>query len=72
MHATEMKTKRHYTAPVTQRATVELEGGFCGSFIDTEGATNVTSSSQDFESFESSTNWGDDGKQNTNDAILWD
>ena len=31
MHATEMKTKRHYTAPVTQRATLELEGGFCGS-----------------------------------------
>lgn len=31
MHATEMKTKRHYTTPVTQRATVELEGGFCGS-----------------------------------------
>lgn len=31
MHATTMKTKRHYTAPVTQRATVELEGGFCGS-----------------------------------------
>lgn len=67
-----MKIKRHYTSPVTLRAAVELEGGFCGSFIDTKGATNVTSSSQDFESFESSVNWGDDGKQNTNDAILWD
>lgn len=29
-----MKTKRHYTAPVTQRATVELEGGFCGSVYE--------------------------------------
>ena len=36
MHATEMKTKRHYTAPVTQRATVELEGGFCGSVYETK------------------------------------
>lgn len=34
MHATTMKTKRHYTAPVTQRATVELEGGFCGSIME--------------------------------------
>lgn len=33
MHATEMKTKRHYTSPVTQRATVELEGGFCASVV---------------------------------------
>lgn len=33
MHATEMKTKRHYTSPVTCRATVELEGGFCGSVV---------------------------------------
>ena len=36
MHATTMKTKRHYTAPVTQRATVELEGGFCGSIYETK------------------------------------
>lgn len=36
MHATEMKTKRHYTAPVTQRATVELERGFCGSIYETK------------------------------------
>ena len=34
MHATTMKTKRHYTSPVTQRATVELEGGFCGSVYE--------------------------------------
>ena len=33
MHATEMKTKRHYTSPVTCRATVELEGGFCSSIV---------------------------------------
>lgn len=39
MHATEMKTKRHYTTPVTQRATVELEGGFCGSIYETKGIT---------------------------------
>lgn len=26
-----MEEKKHYTSPVTQRATIELEGGFCGS-----------------------------------------
>ncbi len=29
-----MKIKRHYTSPVTQRATVELEGGFCASVME--------------------------------------
>lgn len=48
MHATEMKTKRHYTSPVTQRATVELEGGFCGS-ITQEKTITVKSSTQDYE-----------------------
>ena len=41
MHATEMKTKRHYTAPVTQRATVELEGGFCGSIMENKGGVKA-------------------------------
>lgn len=36
-----MKIKRHYTSPVTQRATVELEGGFCGS-VGGEIHTNNT------------------------------
>ena len=70
MHATEMKTKRHYTAPVTQRATVELEGGFCGSVIDSSTKTvNITSSAQDYETFENSTsiNTGE-----TDAAITWD
>ena len=42
MHATTMKTKRHYTAPVTQRATVELEGGFCGSVVSNPMNVNTT------------------------------
>lgn len=36
MHATMMKTKKHYVAPVTLRVAVELEGGFCGSIYETK------------------------------------
>lgn len=71
MHATEMKTKRHYTSPVTLRATIELEGGFCGSVVEDSkaGYATVTSSAQEYESFEYST------VQGTNEdiaAITWD
>ena len=48
MHATTMKMKKTYTSPVTQRATIELEGGFCGS-ITQEGTITVKSSTQDYE-----------------------
>ena len=47
MHATEMKTKRHYTSPVTRRATVELEGGFCGSITE-ENTMTVKSTTQGY------------------------
>lgn len=49
MHATEMKTKRHYTAPVTQRATVELEGGFCGSIANGSTKIKATEHTTGFE-----------------------
>lgn len=55
MHATTMKTKRHYTAPVTQRATVELEGGFCGSVVKENprtGFVETTSHERNEVSFE--------------------
>lgn len=71
MHATKMKMKKTYTSPVTQRATVELEGGFCGSVVEDSkaGYATVTSSAQEYESFEYSTVKG------TNEdiaAITWD
>ena len=70
MHATEMKTKRHYTSPVTQRATVELEGGFCGSVVEDSkaGYATVTSSAQEYESFDCTTI--EEGE--TTAAITWD
>lgn len=38
-----MKIKRHYASPVTQRATVELEGGFCASVMENKvNAVEVT------------------------------
>lgn len=54
-----MKIKRHYTSPVTLRATVELEGGFCGSVIeDNDGKSAiVTSTAQEYESFDANA-WG--------------
>ena len=57
MHATTMKTKRHYTAPVTQRATVELEGGFCGS-ISEQQTVSVKSMTQDYEEIDASSGFG--------------
>ncbi len=51
MHATTMKTKRHYTTPVTQRATVELEGGFCSSIYGpgtVEASEHKTGTEVDF------------------------
>lgn len=65
MHATTMKTKRHYTAPVTQRATVELEGGFCGSVMVNPSTVEASEHETGFDntketnpdSFEFSTEW---------------
>lgn len=75
MHATEMKTKRHYTSPVTQRATVELEGGFCGSVVEDSkaGYATVTSSAQEYQVFEDTYTWGENGKQDGGTGtISWD
>ncbi len=61
MHATEMKTKRHYTSPVTWRATVELEGGFCASVVRENpqtGYVETTSHERNEASFESA-DWND-------------
>ena len=71
MHATEMKTKRHYTSPVTLRATVELEGGFCGSVIkdNTAGYATVISTPQEFEEINANA-WGVDGKTEDNSSII--
>ena len=74
MHATEMKTKRHYTSPVTRRATVELEGGFCGSIIDSSAKTvNITSSAQEYEEIADTYSWDTDGNQTGGmSTISWD
>lgn len=66
-----MKIKRHYTSPVTLRAAVELEGGFCGSVVEDSkaGYATVTSSAQEYESFEKSTV---QGPNEDIAAITWD
>ena len=71
MHATKMKMKKTYTSPVTLRAAVELEGGFCGSVVEdsTAGYATVTSSAQEYESFEDCTTIGEG---QTTAAITWD
>ena len=73
-----MKIKRHYTSPVTLRAAVELEGGFCGSIIDSSAKTvNITSSAQGYEAVGEDFAWGTnaDGKWsggNGTESITWD
>lgn len=44
-----MKTKRLYTAPVTERAIVELEGGFCGS-VDEKSDPKVETTGHEINS----------------------
>ncbi len=70
MHATTMKTKRHYTTPVTQRATVELEGGFCGSIMDKSNAIeaegHTVGGDYDFS------NPGTDSEGNANFSVKWE
>lgn len=69
MHATTMKTKRHYTSPVTQRATVELEGGFCGS-ISEQQTVSVKSMTQDYEEIEANNGFSGTGS-GENFSIDW-
>lgn len=73
MHATEMKTKRHYTSPVTLRATVELEGGFCGSVIkdNTAGYATVISTPQEYQEFDANVDWDNNGTATDNEVITW-
>lgn len=73
MHATKMKMKKTYTSPVTQRATVELEGGFCGSIIDDKAKTvNITSSAQEYQAFEDNYTWEDGKQTGGTGTISWD
>lgn len=71
MHAKKMKTKRHYTTPVTQQATVELEGGGCGSVIeDNDGkSAKVVSTAQEYESFDANA-YGGEGDNTA--VISWE
>lgn len=56
MHAIEMKTKKIYTSPIILRATVELEGGFCGSVNNTiDAAAHETGF--DNRNHENSSDW---------------
>ena len=68
MHATTMKTKRHYTAPVTQRATVELEGGFCASVVKEDPRSLIETTGHEINEI-----GADDAGFNTNsaDATVW-
>lgn len=66
-----MKTKRLYQAPLTERVLVELEGGFCASVVNDMGAgVEVTSSTQDYESFDAVSDGAFD-LNNDNNAIVW-
>lgn len=68
-----MKIKKHYTSPVTLRAAVELEGGFCGSIIDSSAKTvNITSSAQEYTEFSDTYSWDDSGNQTSGmGTISW-
>ncbi|MBO5678655.1 MAG: hypothetical protein J6S11_01670 [Bacteroidaceae bacterium] len=44
-----MKTNKIYQAPTIERATVELEGGFCGS-IDESQKSNVETTGHELHS----------------------
>lgn len=44
-----MKTNKIYQAPTIERATVELEGGFCGS-IDESKKSNVETTGHELHS----------------------
>ena len=64
-----MKIKRHYTSPVTLRAAVELEGGFCGS-ISEQQIVSVKSMTQDYEEIDA--NSGFSGSETgTEFSITW-
>lgn len=66
-----MKIKRHYTSPVTLRATVELEGGFCGSIIDSSAKTvNITSSAQGYDVIDASSEWDTDGNLTSSTGMI--
>lgn len=69
MHATKMKMKKTYTSPVTQRATVELEGGFCGS-ITQERTITVKSSTQEYEEIKASDGFDGTG-EDAGFSITW-
>ncbi len=73
MHATTMKTKRHYTTPVTQRATVELEGGFCGSVYENRSIQSKGHEVGNDYTFDvSGTGATANGSENNEFSIKWD
>ena len=71
MHATEMKTKRHYTSPVTQRATVELEGGFCGSVVLGENDRSINALGHEVGATYESDHFGN-STQNDGFKVVWE
>ena len=62
-----------YEAPVTERFSVELEGGFMSASImeDTKHSSGVETTSQGFEEL-SGNAWNENGSANANSNISWD
>ena len=68
-----MKTKRMYQSPQTRRDEVELEDGFCGSITNDMGkGVEVTSSAQEYASFDASDAFQTDKDGNGNSHISWE
>ncbi len=68
-----MKTKRLYQSPQTRRDEVELEDGFCGSITNDLGqGVEVTSSAQEYASFDASDAFLTEKDVDGNSHISWE
>ena len=68
-----MKTKRLYQSPQTKRDEVELEDGFCGSITNDMGkGVEVTSSAQEYASFDASNAFQTEKDADGNSYISWE
>ena len=68
-----MKTKRLYQSPLIRRDEVELEDGFCGSITNDMGkGVEVTSSTQEYASFDASNAFETEKDEKGNSHIFWE
>ncbi len=66
-----MKIKKHYTSPVTLRAAVELEGGFCGSVVLGENDRSINALGHEVGATYESDDFGT-GTNGSDFKVTWD